>query len=107
MSQQLETLVAKDEEASAWNEEGRKFYFDGKYDQSLERYQRTLNKDPKVGGDLRIAALIGAGAAQRRLRKFDDAAEMFRQADEALGHTPSGVLLREQGWLCFYEKSYQ
>lgn len=106
MSQELETLVANDEQGRALNEEGRRLYIDGKYDQSLDRYQRTLNLKPPVADELRIAALIGAGAALRRLRKFDDAAEMFRQAGEALDGARSGALLREQGWLCFYQQSY-
>ena len=78
-----------------------------KYDQAFVWFHTLVHREPAVTDAVRIAALIGAGAAKRNLRQFKAAAKNFQEALDAAGGTASGELLLEQGWLSFYQKSYE
>ena len=88
------------------NEQGHLHYAFKKYDQALDWFQKTINDDA-ANNAVRSDAFTGAGASLRRLRRFDEAAEMFQQALDAAGGIPSATLLRERGWLAFYQEYYE
>jgi tetratricopeptide (TPR) repeat protein len=94
------------DDAELLNEQGRLCSDSKKYDLAVEWFRKTIEKNPKAASKLHLEALIGSGEALRNLRSFDEAAEMLRKALAEQGGTPSEALLVQQGWLCFYRKSY-
>src|SRR5258708_6440901 len=109
MSQEhVETPIgsAEKETAEFYNERGSFHSASGKYDQAIEWFDKTIKKVPQAEQQLRLAAFEGAGMALRRLRRFDEAEEMFQQELEAAEGAASGALLVQQGWLSFYQKFY-
>jgi tetratricopeptide (TPR) repeat protein len=110
MSQeQVETLKngAEEDNPEFFNKQGSLLSASKKYDQAVGWFEKTINKKPLADKQLRVAAFEGAAKAQRELRHFDEAREMLRQAIETAGVVvASGTLLVQQGWLCFYQKSY-
>ena len=92
--------------AEFYNEQGRFYAEWKKYDQAAEWFDKTINKEPRADDQLRLSALVGAGAALRNLRRFDEATEMLQQAVAASGGSVSAELLLELAWLAFYQKAY-
>lgn len=99
-------LTAYPDQAEFFNEQGYLYSDLNRYDQAFDWFRETIKKNPQAANELHLAALVGAGGAQRNLRDFELAAEMFQQALVAAGGTASASLLIEQGWLCFYQKCY-
>ena len=104
---QVETINGAEEETPEFfNQKGALLSASRKYDQAVAWYEKTINKVPRASLQLRRAAFEGAATALRELRRFDEAREMLRQAIEIAGGVSSGTLRVQQGWLCFYQKSY-
>lgn len=106
--QQLDALNHTDEETPEFfNQKGSSLFDSKKYDQALACFQQSINKVPRASQQLRRAAYEGAAKAQRELRHFDEARALLENAIELAGGVASGTLLVQQGWLCFYQKSYR
>jgi tetratricopeptide (TPR) repeat protein len=88
-----------------FNAEGRFYYDAQQFDRALESFKKTIN-DNSISVADRISAYENAGATLGELRRFNEAAEMFRQALAASRGTPSASLLIERGWLEFYQEMY-
>ncbi|HKG60499.1 MAG TPA: tetratricopeptide repeat protein [Pyrinomonadaceae bacterium] len=100
-------LTSYPQNVEFFNEQGYLDLDAKKYDKAVKSFEKTIKKAPAAANQLRIDALIGAGAAQRNLRHFEKAAELFPQAVAASADPPAVALVIEQGWLAFYKKCYE
>ena len=108
MAQQLDTLNRTEEETPEFfNQKGSSLLDSKKYDQALVYFQKTINKVPQASAQLRRAAFEGGAKAQREMRHFEEAQAMLEKAIEIAGGVSSGTLRVQQGWLCFYQHSYE
>ena len=86
--------------------EGNLYYDAKQFDRALESFKKVIDKKDSSPVTERIYAYENAGAALRKLRRFNEADEMLQQALAAAGGTPSANLLIERGWLEFYREMY-
>lgn len=89
--------------AKDFNAEGRDHLNLRRYDQALESFDNTI-KGNSVSITERFDAYVGSGNALTKLRRFNEAEEMFENARRIHKDTPT--LLIDWGWLNFYQKRY-
>src|SRR6266404_526722 len=94
------------EDPKVLNEQAWFYYDRDQYDKSLHTFEHVINGNVPADRTERLSALRGAGASLRRLRRFGEAEDCFKEAVALFGDAPVGILI-ERGWLNFYREDYE